>query len=189
MHSMHCAKATNQQILRAEKFAAHMSSDDITLYDEYSRFVRHAMEHLEQQQHRIRRALRDRDRHTLRRAGRTLTLHMRGFPILSSTVVLAGRYDHERSLWRWGWTDRDEGHDLSQALEDVRAVGESRGFHQLTRDSWTARRDEAWQMVSIATLLLDGRGAYTIEDGLVHSYYVLLDPMTFESSPTDNCEW
>src|SRR4051794_16006505 len=58
------------------KFAAHMSSD-ITHYDEYSRFVRHAMEHLEQQQHRIRRALRDRDRHTLRRAGSALTLHLR----------------------------------------------------------------------------------------------------------------
>lgn len=114
---------------------------------------------------------------------------MRGVPILSSSVVLAGRYDHERSLWRWGWTDRESGSELAHALEDVRAVGESRGFHQLTRDSWTARRDEAWQMVSIATLLLDGRGAYTIEDGFVHSYYVLLDPMAFESAPPDSVEW
>lgn len=187
---MHCAKVANQRILRAEKFAAHMSSDDITLYDEYSRFVRHAMEHLEQQQHRIHRALRDRDRHTLRSAGRALTLHMRGFPILSTAVVLAGRYDHERSLWRWGWTDRESGPELALALEDVRAVGESRGFHQLTRDSWTARRDEAWQMVAIATLLLDGRGVYTTEDGLVHNYYVMLDPLTFESAPQhDGCEW
>jgi hypothetical protein len=105
-------------------------------------------------------------------------------------VVLAGRYDHEFSIWRWGWTDREHGSELAQALEDVRAVGESRGFHQLVRDSWTARRDEAWQMVGIATLLLDGRGVYTIEDGLVHSYYVLLDPMTFESSAShEGCEW
>jgi hypothetical protein len=155
-----------------------MSADDITQYDEYSRFVRHALEHLEEQQHRIQRALRDRDRHTLHRAGSALTLHLRSLPILSSAVVLAGRYDHGRSLWRWGWSDASP--ELTRALEDVRAVGESRGFHQLTRESWTARRDEAWQMVSIATLLLDGRGVYPIEEGLVHSYYVLLDPLTFE---------
>ncbi len=104
--------------------------------------------------------------------------------------MLAGRYDHEFSTWRWGWTDRETGAELAQALEDVRAVGESRGFHQLTRDSWTARRDEAWQMVSIATLLLDGRGAYTIEEGPVHHYYVLLDPITFESAGSaDDSEW
>jgi hypothetical protein len=167
-----------------------MSSDDITQDHEYSRFVRHAMEHLESQQHRLRRVLRDRDRHTLRRCGRALTLHLRGLPILSSEVVLAGRYDHERSLWRWGWGDRDATPELARALEDVRAVGESRGFHQLTRDCWTARRDEAWQMVSIATLLLDGRGVYSIEDGLVHSYYVLLDPLAFESTPPPaGSEW
>jgi hypothetical protein len=186
---MDCLNAANRRILRAEKIHAHMSSD-ITLYDEYSRFVRHAMEHLEQQQHRIGRALRDRDRHALRGSGRALTLKLRGFPILSSNVVLAGRYDHERSLWRWGWTDQERGSELAHALEDVRAVGESRGFHQLTRDSWTARRDEAWQLVAIATLLLDGRGVYTIEEGLVHNYYVLIDPMTFESSPThEGSEW
>lgn len=167
-----------------------MSSDEITSYDEYSRFVRHAMEHLEEQQHRLQSVLRDRERHTLSQAGNRLTLHLRSFPILSSSVVLAGSYDHELSLWRWGWNVSDANPDVAQALEDVRAVGEARGFLQLTRDSWTARRDEAWQMVSIATLLLDGRGVYSIETGLVNRYYVLLDPLCFESAPhLQDCEW
>ncbi len=167
-----------------------MSSDEITSYDEYSRFVRHAMEHLEEQQHRLQPVLRDRDRHTLHPMGTHLTLHLRKFPILSSSVVLAGSYDHERSQWRWGWAQSDATPELAHALEDVRAVGDARGFLQLTRDAWTARRDEAWQMVAIATLLLDGRGVYSVETGLVNRYYILLDPLSFEGGPhLHGSEW
>jgi hypothetical protein len=167
-----------------------MSADDITYCDDYSRFLRHAREHLDRVQRRLRRVLRDHDRYTLRREGRALTLHVRGFPILSSSVVLAGRYDRARSLWRWAWGDCDASSMHASVLEDVRAVGESRGFPQLTREVWSAREDEAWQMASVATLLLDGRGVYCAREAGLHSYYVLLDPLSFESAPPPaDCEW
>jgi hypothetical protein len=75
-------------------------------------------------------------------------------------------------------------------MEDVRAVGESRGYGQLTRECWTARRDEAWQMVSIAALVVDGRGVYRVTQDTLQSFYLLLDPLAFESLPPPaESEW
>jgi hypothetical protein len=168
-----------------------MSADDnLTYCDDYARFLRHAREHLDRVQRRLRCVLRDHDRHTLRRAGHALTLHVRGLPILSSSVILAGRYDRDRSLWRWGWGDLGVSPAHATVLEDVRAVGESRGFPQLTREVWSAREDEAWQMAAVAALVLDGRGVYCAREEGLHSFYVLLDPLSFESAPPPaECEW
>jgi hypothetical protein len=167
-----------------------MSADDITQCDDYSRFVLHAVEHLERQQRRIRRVLREHDRHAWNAKGNTLTLQFRHFPLLCSSVALVGRYESERSQWRWGWSERELAPELTEALEDVRAVGESRGYAQLTREVWTARKDEAWQMASVAALVLDGRGVYRVEEGAQQSYYLLLDPLAFESVPPPaDSEW
>jgi hypothetical protein len=168
---------------------ANMSADDLTHCDQYSRFLQVALEHLDRQQRRILRVLRDHRGFSLRTTGATLTLHLRGLPLLSSKVVFVGRHDSELRQWRWGWSEATADEDTSP-LDDVRAVGEARGFQQLTREVWTARKDEAWQMASIATLVLDGRGVYRAQEGALSSYYVLLDPLTFESlPPPSECEW
>lgn len=160
-----------------------MSADDLTQCDDYSRFVRHARDHFERVQRRIRSVLREHDRYSLRRAGHALTLHVRGVPLLSSNVVLAGSYDRARSLWRWSWANDHIPPAHAAILEDVRAVGEARGFAQLTCASFSAREDEAWQMASIAVLVLDGQGVYRQVEGDVSNFLVLLDPLSFESTP------
>lgn len=153
------------------------------LHHEVLRLAREAALHLESRQRRIDLLLRNHQRASLNGTTGILTLHARSLPLLSTRVVLVGHYEQKTGLFRWGWADPDTPAALVTPLEDVRAVGEARGFPELTEPTWYGSDADARAMASITALVLDGRGTHRVDiDGLT-TFYVLLDPLAFDSLP------
>jgi hypothetical protein len=161
-----------------------------TLDHELLRLAREAALHLESRQRRIDLLLRNHTRASLNGKTGMLTLTARRLPLLSTRVVLVGHFEKQTHTFRWGWSDPDSPASLVEPLEDVRAVGETRGFPELTEPSFQGTDEEAAAMASITALVLDGRGTHRVDvDGRV-TYYVLLDPIAFESlPPAASGEW
>jgi hypothetical protein len=154
-----------------------------SLDHELLRLAREADLHLESRQRRIDLLLRNHQRASLNGTTGMLTLHARQLPLLCTRVVLVGHYDKNTSHFRWAWGDPDSPVSLVAPLEDVRAVGEARGFPELTEATWFGSIEDAAAMASITALVLDGRGTHRVEVDGVFTWYVLLDPIAFESLP------
>jgi hypothetical protein len=154
-----------------------------TLDHELLRLAREAALHLESRQRRIDLLLQNHQRASLNGVTGMLTLHARKLPLLSTRVVMVGHYEKPSRTFRWAWGDPDSPASLVAPLEDVRAVGEARGFPELTEATWQGTLEEAAAMADITALVLDGRGTHRVEVDGVYTWYILLDPIAFESLP------
>jgi hypothetical protein len=165
-------------------FEGAMHQQANTTRYELSRLAREAKLHLESRQRRIDLLLRNHERASLNGDTGVLTLSARKLPLLSTRVVLVGSHDRQKKTFRWGWADPSAPHALVEPLDDMRAVGEARGFSELTEGEISASAEEAADMASITALVLDGRGTHRVEDEEGRStFFVLLDPIAFESLP------
>ena len=149
--------------------------DDCTIArNELNRLAHEAHLHLDARQRRIDLLLRNHERASLN----------------GTTGVLVGTYDRTRRSFRWGWADPDVPEALVSPLEDLRAVGETRGFPELTEGEWQGSEADASSMAMITALVLDGRGTHRVDIDNRVTYYVLLDPIAFESlPPAASGEW
>ena len=165
--------------------------DDCTVSrNELNRLAHEAHLHLDARQRRIDLLLRNHERASLNGTTGVLTLHARKLPLLCTKVVLVGTYDRGRRTFRWGWADQDVPMALVSPLEDLRAVGETRGFPELTEAEWQGTEADANSMAMITALVLDGRGTHRVDIDNRVTYYVLLDPIAFESlPPAASGEW
>jgi hypothetical protein len=55
--------------------------------------------------------------------------------------------------------------DLRREVKTVKASGESHRFVPLTKPSWSATTEQAWQMTAVAAKLCEHPGAYATSTG------------------------
>jgi hypothetical protein len=96
-----------------------------------------------------------------------------------------GSVDTRAGIWAWAWANPSIPEDLRRAVEAVRAHGERRGLARLTRPSWPATTEQAWQMTAVAAKLCEYPGAYALSTGPLQLFLVFreVDLDRFEIAP------
>lgn len=73
---------------------------------------------------------------------------------------IIGSFDKSQGTWLWAWGNPSVATNLTTASKQLLEYGKQHGFQRLTRAEWKATEQEAWDMVSLATLVCQAQGAY-----------------------------
>ncbi|HEV3165149.1 MAG TPA: hypothetical protein VGZ22_14075 [Isosphaeraceae bacterium] len=83
-----------------------------------------------------------------------------------------GSLDTQAGAWAWAWANPSICEDLRRDVEVVKAHGESHGFAWLTRPSWPATTEQAWQMTAVAAKLCEHPGAFAMTSGPLQMFLI-----------------
>ena len=94
-----------------------------------------------------------------------LTFTFEGGREVRCPAQAVGSVDTRAGMWAWAWANPSIPEELRRAVEAVKAHGERHGFTRLTRPSWPATTEQAWQMTAVAAKLCEHPGAYAMSTG------------------------
>jgi hypothetical protein len=97
-------------------------------------------------------------------------------PNLKFTIQVIGSWAAKSGTWLWAW---DNDSILLGAREHVHMLqkfGEQCGFQRMSEALWEAEQADAWEMTSVACLLLQADGVYRAPDEDGALFMVLSDP-------------
>lgn len=80
--------------------------------------------------------------------------------MVTCEAQIVGSFNKTKGTWLWSWDNPSVMSNLTTASRQLREYGRQHGYTKLTRAEWKATEEEAWEMVSIATLESNAQGAY-----------------------------
>jgi len=92
-------------------------------------------------------------------AGR-LTFSSGGRIEVIADIQIVGSTSSSTGTWLWSWDNDTILPRVRHCIEEVRALGEKRGFPKLTVEKWEGDEYDGWEMTAIAAYVLKADGAY-----------------------------
>ncbi len=93
--------------------------------------------------------------------------------------VDVGSFSTKANTWNWGWDNSSTPVRVSRALRKVKALGEAKGFEQLTKGLFDGDEYTGWAMTAIAAKQLSAIGAYCAPlDDVLFIYFIFTNELT-----------
>ena len=100
----------------------------------------------------------------------TLTFSDPSLPTVQIDVAVVG--STEGNSWQWSWANANYEQKSRIGIDEVRAFGESKGFHQLTSRFLDADEYTGWEMTAVAAHILNAPGAYRFPTDRGYCYLI-----------------
>jgi hypothetical protein len=134
-------------------------------------------------QHRLKAefSLSEWERYDYHQEAASLVFSSGGVPRVRMNIQIVGSWSARAGTWFWSWSNATILPSANEYVGVLKTFGEQNDFGRLSTPLWPAKESDAWQMASLACLLLQGDGVYRApgEDGSV--FMVVTDPTFVDS--------
>ena len=93
-----------------------------------------------------------------------LVFSQQGVPKVIAKVQIVGSYSKLSKTWRWAWANDTVLPALKQDVQQVKQLGATKGWSQLTQPQWSSTEDDGWYMTAVTLRVTNAKGAYRSPD-------------------------
>jgi len=126
-------------------------------------------------------ALMDYPRYAYDQESATLVFSGADRPNLSMDIEIVGSWAAKSGTWLWAWENDSILPSAKQYVHVLRQYGDQNGFERLSTAYWEASQVDAWEMASVACLLLQADGVYRAPDEDGALFMLVSDPLRIEA--------
>jgi hypothetical protein len=121
------------------------------------------------------------ERYSYNQEAASLIFSSGGVPRVTMKIQVVGSWAKRTGTWLWSWDNASILASADEYVHWLKTFGEQNGFARLSNASWQAEEVDAWEMTSLACLLLQGEGVYRAPDDDGALFMVLSDPEFIDS--------
>jgi len=120
----------------------------------------------------------------------TLTFSVNGTRKVLASIQVIGTTSKSGGTWMWAWANESLPAKVTEAVDRVRAFGETENLTELTQKCLPDDDYLGWEMSAIAAKILQSKGAYRCpdENGFVYVVYSALRFDNEQVAPTDEAK-
>jgi hypothetical protein len=121
-------------------------------------------------------SLSDWERYDYDQEAASLVFSSGGVARVTMSIQVAGSWSRKSSSWLWAWDNTSILPSASENVHLLRRFGEQHGFERMHTAYFEAEEGDAWELASVACLLLEGDGVYRAPDEHGALFMVVKEP-------------
>lgn len=93
-----------------------------------------------------------------------------------------GTFSRKSKTWLWAWANKNTYPNVRTDSEKIREFGLKNKYDKLTKSTWDAEEEDGWEMLAIASRLLNPLGVYRIDSEDIPMFIILTKQLTLSQS-------